>query len=77
LAYEASGWNETTQIAFYPALLWHDGVMKAKPEYVEGTEAFERFRNAVNTILTVPKSAIPNPFSKPKPKRNKAVPRKG
>jgi hypothetical protein len=33
---------------------------------IEGTEAWERFRDAAKKMLSVPKSAILNPFGKRK-----------
>ncbi len=52
--------------------------MKAYPaEMIEGPEAFTRFREAMRTILTVPKSAMPpSPFKKWVPKKKKVISRK-
>jgi hypothetical protein len=32
--------------------------MKAKPEYVEGTEAWTRFQRAMKTVIAVPHAEI-------------------
>jgi hypothetical protein len=42
---------------------------------LERTEAATRFTDALKTALSVPKSAVPNPFTKTK--RKKPVARKG
>jgi hypothetical protein len=41
------------------------GQMRLHAEMTEGLEAFERFRQAVKKVLTVPKSSMPpSPFGK-------------
>jgi hypothetical protein len=51
--------------------------MQAKtPEMIEGPEAFTRFQDAVKKLLATPKSAVPNPFGKRKPKTKKSSSRK-
>jgi hypothetical protein len=49
--------------------------MKPPAETHEGPEAFERFRTAVKTVLSVSKSAVQNPFKTSKIKKRKPAAR--
>ena len=43
-----------------------------RADMIEGPEAWTRFREAVKKVLTVPKSAVPNPFGKRSKKRKRS-----
>lgn len=75
--------TETFLLLNVLALPWHDEGMKAKPEYVEGPDAWTRFRGAMQKVMGVSheelhrrieaekKKAALNPNKRgPKPKLN-------
>ncbi len=56
----------------------HHKVMKPRAQMIEGEQAWERFRAAMKTIITVPKSALPpSPFGKRAKQTKKPTAHKG
>jgi hypothetical protein len=50
-----------------------EAMKTATPEMIEGTEAWERFREAAKKLVSTPKGAIPNPFGKRRKKKKPAT----
>jgi hypothetical protein len=67
-------WNVSTPVQLaaphseYP-LYGTVEAMKPHPEMEQGSKASKRFVDALKKVLSVPKSAAPNPFEKPDTKK--------